>query len=140
MSAHACACEDIAPQDTVRALYHRPRSANLWLEDSCLTEAGGDFLRTLFRSTETEQSRIYKRSGPNGLARRASAANATAESGVEAETRSREAGLTDGREGEQLAKPERASHSGDARFEGLTIWSEGARSARAEDGAVQISA
>jgi hypothetical protein len=47
--AHACACEDLdTPRDTVRAFEHRLRSADLWLEDSCLTEAAGDFLRTLF--------------------------------------------------------------------------------------------
>jgi hypothetical protein len=42
--AHACAYEDvkIAPQDTVLACERRSRSADLWLEDNCLTEAGGD--------------------------------------------------------------------------------------------------
>jgi len=44
----------------VRACERRLRSAYLWLEDSCLTEAGDDFLQTIFRSTERGPSRRYK--------------------------------------------------------------------------------
>jgi hypothetical protein len=48
---------------------------------------------------------VPERSGPNGLARRASAANATNESGREAETQVGSAGLMEGRERRSLRSP-----------------------------------
>ncbi len=64
---------------------HRSRSAYLWLENVCLIEACGDSSVHRFHSPKTAQSTRYKRSGPAGLARHASGANATTESGGEAE-------------------------------------------------------
>ena len=48
---------------------------------------------------------------PGGLAGRASAANATTESGGEAETQAGSGSVTGWARAVQLAKPERASHS-----------------------------
>jgi len=55
---------------------------------------------------------VPERSGPNGLARRARAANATNESGGEAETRVVSGGVSGWARGSQLVEPERGSHSG----------------------------
>ena len=61
---------------------------------------------------------VPERSGPNGLARRASEASATTESGGEAEPQDGSVGLTGWARAAQLAEPERASHSvADARAE-----------------------
>jgi len=54
---------------------------------------------------------VPQRSGPNGLARLASEANANTESGGEAEPRDGSGGVTGWARAAQLAKPERASHS-----------------------------
>lgn len=51
-------------------------------------------------------------SGPNGLARLASATNATNESGVEAETQVGSGGASEWARAAELAEPEWASHSG----------------------------
>jgi hypothetical protein len=44
--------------------------ANLWLEDSCLTEAAGDFLRTLFSLTRNRAVENIQAKRSDGLARR----------------------------------------------------------------------
>jgi hypothetical protein len=59
---------------------------------------------------------VPERSGPPGLARRASAANATTESGGEAETKVGSGGVNGWARAAQLAEPERASHSAASRF------------------------
>jgi hypothetical protein len=77
------------------------------------------------RFTETVRSRRYKRSGPSGLARRASAASATTESGGEAEKAGGSGRVGGGwARAAELAEPECASHSEAAR-DFLGTWREG---------------
>jgi len=71
----------------------------------CASEAGG-------RPCHSEAA-------PQGLARRASAANATTKSGGEAETRAGSGGVNGWAREAQLAEPERASHSAAPRMIGV---------------------
>jgi len=64
---------------------------------------------------------VPERSVPKGLARRASGAHATGESGSEAETRAGSGRAAEGARAAQLAQPERASHSAAPRAFGRAL-------------------